>query len=183
LGLAESPAPVDINVLQTALDVLVRADDLAAELGEWSIEPSPLPPELGELDARPWFRYTRAVLINEHVDLGEPGPWHDHATPIVHGMYEQVAQALAMLYTGQVVRVICPWCDGRTITQPAGGAYTWKIHELPGGQIAIVCHGLCEPPEREVGTWWRGIPCWPISDWERLAKRVRANEAHETIGI
>jgi hypothetical protein len=91
-------------------------------------------------------------------------------------MYEQVARALSMLYTGQTIRVLCPWCDGRTPEQPVGGAYTWRVTVLPGNQVAIICTGVCEPPAREVGTWWQGAPCWPISDWARLAKHVRAAE-------
>ncbi|WP_113699169.1 hypothetical protein [Nonomuraea lactucae] len=184
LGVRESPAPLDVNVLQTVLDVLVHADDLAAELGEWSVRPLLASPGMGELDARPYLAYARARLAEEQEDLGEPGPWSEWAEPIVHRVYESVARALAMLYTGQTVRVICPWCLGRTAENPIGGEYTWRIHELPGRppQIAIICHGQCEPPQREVGTWWGGKPCWPLWDWERLAKRVRDHETHETIG-
>ncbi|GGS88375.1 hypothetical protein ACFFV7_51040 [Nonomuraea spiralis] len=177
LGLGESPAPVDVTVLSTILDVLVRADDLAAELTEPTIAPVLAPPGPGQLDARPYLARARACLLAELHDLDEPGPWYALAEPTVHRMYEQVAKALAMLYTGQVVRVTCPWCHGVTPEHPAGGAHTWRVHELPGGQIAIVCHGACEPPAREVGTWWGGAPCWPISEWPRLAKLVRASEA------
>lgn len=183
LGLGESPAPVDVTILSTILDVLVRADDLAYELTEPTIAPMLPPPEPGQLDARPYLARARAVLIAEHQDLGEPGPWHALAEPQIHRMYEQTAHALAMLYTGQTVRVTCPWCHGVTPETPAGGAWTWRVHELPGGQIAIVCHGVCEPPAREVGTWWGGAPCWPLADWPRLAKRAHARDARETIAL
>ncbi|MEU4234167.1 hypothetical protein AB0F17_58675 [Nonomuraea sp. NPDC026600] len=173
LGVRESPAPLDVNVLQTILDVLVHADDLAAELAEWG---QLAPPGVGDLDARPYLRFARARLVDEHDDLGEPGPWSEWAEPIVWRMYESVARSLAMLYTGQTIRLLCPWCDGRTPETPVGGAYTWRVVTLPGNQIAIVCHGICEPPPREVGTWWGGQPCWPISEWERLARYVRAAE-------
>lgn len=176
LAIGESPAPVDINVLSTILDVLVRADDLAADLTEWGVAPVLAPPGWGQLDAVPYLARIRACLLAEIHDLDEPGPWHELAELQVHRMYEQTARCLAMLYTGQTVRVLCPWCGGHTPESPAGGAWTWRVHELPGGQIAIVCHGICEPPQREVGTWWGGAPCWPISEWARLARHVRAAE-------
>lgn len=173
LGLSKSPAPLDINVLQTALDVLVQADDLAAELTEWSVGPSPLPPGLGDLDARPYLHAIRARLHDEHHDLGEPGPWHEHVEPRIYRMYEQVGRALAMFYTGQVVRALCPWCGGRTFEQPIGGAWTWKVTVLPNDQVAIICVGTnCDPPPEQVGTWWGSQPCWPILQWPKLAKHV-----------
>lgn len=182
LGLGESPAPVNVAVLSTILDVLVQADDLAAELTEWGIAPILAPPGPGQLDARPYLARARACLLAELHDLDEPGPWHEYADYHAHRMYEQVARALAMLYTGQTVKVVCPWCHGVTPEHPAGGAHTWRVHELPGGQIAIVCHGICEPPAKEVGTWWGGAPCWPLAEWPRLAKLAHAHETRETIG-
>lgn len=170
LGVRESPAPLDVNVLQTILDVLVHADDLAAELGEWGRLP---PTAVGQLDARPYLSFARACLAAEYEDLGEPGPWSEWAEPRVHRMYESVARALAMLYTGQVVRVLCPWCGGRTPENPIGGAYTWQVTVLPGDQVAIICRGECEPPPGEAGTWIGGQPCWPLAQWGWLGKRVR----------
>ncbi|MFI6534169.1 hypothetical protein ACIBHY_17040 [Nonomuraea sp. NPDC050547] len=171
LSFGESPAPVDVSVLQAALDVLVRADDLAAELTEWSVCPPPAPPALGQLDARPYLYAIRAALLAEHHDYnGEPGPWAALAEPTLTRMYEAVARCLAMLYTGQTVRVICPWCHGVDTEHPAGGAWTWRVVELPGQQVAIVCMGVCEPPLRDVGTWWGGQPCWPLADWQQLAR-------------
>lgn len=171
LAPGETPAPLDINILQVVLDVLVQADDLQAKLAEEAGHIPLDPPGPGQLDARPYLAHARARLT----ELDEA--WQDWAGERAHRMYEQVARCLAMLYTGQTVRVICPWCGGRTAEQPVGGAWTWRVAELPGGQIAIICTGTCEPPPREVGTWWGGQPCWPITEWSRLAKHVRAAEA------
>ncbi|MFD0886738.1 hypothetical protein ACFQ08_19500, partial [Streptosporangium algeriense] len=50
LSFGESPAPVDISVLQTALDLLVDADDLAAAAAEHLGLPPLPPPGPGDLD-------------------------------------------------------------------------------------------------------------------------------------
>lgn len=173
LAIGESPAPVDVNVLQVALDVLVRADDLAAELGIVTMCPILPPLAYGDLDARPYLRYAAARITED--DSGALAEW---AAPTVQLMYEQVAKALAMLYTGQTVRVVCPWCRGVTPETPAGGAHTWRVVELPSvpPQIAIMCTGICEPSAKEVGTWWGSQPCWPISEWPKLAKRARESK-------
>jgi hypothetical protein len=165
-ALGESPAPVDVAVLQTILDGLVRADDLAAALAPPTMCPPLAAPGYGVLDARPWLTYAAARLHEL------PEAWHEWAEPTVQRMYEQAAKALSMLYTGQTIRVLCPWCGGSTPEQPVGGAWTWRVEVLPGNLVAIVCGGVCEPPAREVGTWWRGQPCWPIADWGRLAKHL-----------
>ncbi|MFF0860916.1 hypothetical protein ACFYUV_04085 [Nonomuraea sp. NPDC003560] len=175
LALGESAAPLDVAVLQTALDLIVQADDLAASLAEAAMCPALPSPGLSVTDARPWLAYARARLL----DLGEE--WQDWAAPHIHRMYEQAAKQLSMLYTGQTIKVLCPWCRGATSAAPAGGTYTWQIVEMPGKppQIAIRCAGICEPPQKEVGTWWGGQPCWPIWDWDRLARRARDLQVDE----
>lgn len=169
-ALGESPAPVDVGVLSTALELLVRADDLAAAIAEHAGVDILSPPRFGQLDARPYLEYARRHLT---LDLEE---W---AAPIVQSMVEKVAAILGLVVDGQLLAVVCPWCRGVTDEQPVGGAHTWRVRELPGGQVAIVCEsGHCEPPPREVGTWWGGRPCWPMSEWERLARLVHeAGEA------
>lgn len=158
LSFGESPAPVDVEILTTALDILVRADDLAAAVAEHLGLPVLPPPRPGELDAWPYLAYAAAHLTT---DLAE---W---AAPIARRMYEQTASALAMIYDGQTLDVVCPWCQNEAV---------WRVQELPGGIVAIVCHGVCEPPLNEVGTWWGGRPVWPITDWARLAKHIQAAE-------
>ncbi|MFJ2029445.1 hypothetical protein [Streptosporangium sp. NPDC087985] len=158
LSLGASPAPVDVAILSSMLDLLVQADDLAAAVAHVAGD-SPLPPPgPGELDARPYLLYAARRLPDDLVE---------HAAPIAHRMVEQVARALCMVYDGQHLAVTCPWC---------GADDVWRVRELPGGMVAIVCEGVCDPPPKEVGTWWHGQPVWPISDWERLARRIRAAE-------
>lgn len=164
---ADSPAPVDIAVLQTALDVLVYADDLAAAIAEHTGLPVLPPPQLGELDAWPYLAYAAAHLTEDLVD---------HAAPIARHMVDQVARAVCMVYDSQVLDVICPWCSGRTPETPTGGARTWRVMLMPGDLVGIVCTGQCSPPETDVGVWWYGQPCWPIARWTWLAKRVHQDK-------
>lgn len=167
LSWGESPAPVDVDVLQVALDVVVLADDLAAQLGPPACCPILAPPSLGQVDARPWLRYALARLDQ----LGDD--WSDWAWPTVQRIYERTARVLGMLYHGQTVKIVCPWCDGRTPETPVGGSHTWRVEVLPSNEVAIVCHGLnCNPPANTVGTWLWGKPCWPITTWPKLAAHV-----------
>ncbi|WP_326637306.1 hypothetical protein OG884_26600 [Streptosporangium sp. NBC_01755] len=160
-ALGESPAPVDVAILSTALDLLVRADDLAADLGPVVMCPILAPPGPGELDARPYLRYAAARFAE--------GPeWlADGAEPTVRHIQQKIAQALCMVYDGQTLAVTCPWCSETGV---------WRVQTLPGGQVAIVCGGVCEPPQRDVGTWWGGQPVWPIAQWPWLAQRVMSAE-------
>ncbi|MGS2641697.1 hypothetical protein [Streptosporangium sp. G12] len=159
LSAGESPAPVDVAILSVVLDLLVRADDLAAELGPVRLCPILAPPRPGDLDARPYLRYAAARISEGSDELAE---W---AEPVVRRMQQQIAESLCMVYDGQTLAVTCPWCSQTGV---------WRVQALPGGQVAIVCHGVCEPPAREVGTWWGGQPVWPITQWTWLAQRVQA---------
>ncbi|MFD0883858.1 hypothetical protein ACFQ08_04710, partial [Streptosporangium algeriense] len=115
----------------------------------------------GDLDARPYILYA-ARRVPEL-----PDEWVEWAAPTARRMVSRIASALCMVYDGQTLDVVCPWCSNTAV---------WRVQELPGGIVAIVCHGVCEPPAREVGTWWGGRPVWPLQDWERLAKHVQAAE-------
>ncbi|MFB4265332.1 hypothetical protein [Nonomuraea sp. GTA35] len=163
----EHPAPLDLGILDTMLDVLVRADDLAADIARHAGIPTLPPPRLGQTDARPYLDFAAKHLTD---DLAQ------HAAPIARTMVAQTAHALALVFDGQKLDVECPWCRGVTPDMPAGGARTWRVRELPGNLIAIVCENVCEPPSKDVGTWWRGAPVWPLSEWDWLAKRVERAE-------
>ncbi|MFI6814446.1 hypothetical protein ACIBG7_18690 [Nonomuraea sp. NPDC050328] len=179
LAPGETPSPLDVTILQTAFDLLVDADDLAGRLADDELLPKPPSPGYGSLDIRPYLDFVRACLVAEHEDLGEPGEWAGHAHQTLWRMYETVARTLGMAYTGQTVRAVCPWCSGRTAEHPEGGQHTWLVVEMPGDQIAIMCTGQCEPPQRVVGTWWSGQPCWPITQWDRLARYLPRQSAQQ----
>lgn len=168
----EHPAPLDLGILDTMLDVLVRADDLAADIAEHSgIDQLP-PLRYGQVDARPYLEFAAKHLTD---DLAA------YAAPIARTMVIQTAHALSLTFDGQRLDVECPWCRGITPDAPAGGARTWRVRELPGNMVAIVCENLCEPPSKDVGTWWRGCPVWPLSEWDWLAKHVTQSENKEKI--
>ncbi|MET7333291.1 hypothetical protein [Nonomuraea sp. NPDC005650] len=163
LSLGASPAPLDVNVLQAVLDMLVQADDLAAAIAGhygrgWLPSPGP-----GELDARPYLLYAARHLPEQLVE---------QVAPVAAAMVDRVASLLCMVYDGQHLDVECPWCHNTDV---------WRVRELPGGMVAVVCEGVCEPPLDQVGTWWGGQPVWPIQDWPRLARLIHAAEEREKL--
>ncbi|MBB4700103.1 hypothetical protein [Sphaerisporangium siamense] len=160
----EHPAPVDVGVLDTMASILADAVVIADEIHHRTLIAAPEAPSTAYADARPYLNYAARNL--HFTDIA------DWAAPIACKMVDQTARTLALVLDGQFLDVECPWCHGVTEQAPAGGARTWRVYALPGDMIAIVCEGICEPPHREVGTWWRGHPCWPLSDWEGLARRV-----------
>lgn len=166
LSLGASPAPLDVTVLQAVLDMLVQADDLAAAVADELDDPQLPPPGPGELDARPYLLYI-ARILDQYLNLDETLVSRIGRASAT--MVDRVATLLSMVYAGQHLDVECPWCH-----QPDA----WRVRELPGGQVAIVCESsaVCEPPSREVGTWWGGRPVWPIQDWDQLARHIQAAE-------
>ncbi|GII63560.1 hypothetical protein Skr01_36450 [Sphaerisporangium krabiense] len=184
----EHPAPVDVGVLDTMASILWDAVQLADAVTEHhGLAPLEYP-STAYADARPYLDYAAAHLPDEIAD------W---AAPIARRLVDQTARTLALVLDGQLLDVVCPWCRGVTAEAPAGGARTWRIRNLLAEQdcrhghprrfcptceqhIAIVCEGACEPPHREVGTWWRGQPCWPLTDWENLARRVMSADEQIT---
>lgn len=187
-----SPAPLRVPVLDLVTGLLVDAEDVAAELGRAMLCPLLVPPSSGLDDARPYLAYAAARLREigdldvEHIDLER---WaHGQA----RRMMDTVARALCLVYDGQRLDISCPWCRGVTPESPAGGEYTWRVRDLLAWkacehglhdrrfcqecqqQIVIVCENDCEPPSKSVGTWWRGRPCWPIYEWDWLAKQVQS---------
>lgn len=174
VALGESPAPVDVAILDVMAGVLWDAADIAEQAtGAAGVERLE-PPSTAYADARPYLECAVKML--------PAVPWvADEVAATARLMVGAVAHALCLVYDGQSLDVVCPWCGGRTEVAPAGGARTWRVRQLPGDLVAIVCGGLCEPPSKDVGTWWRGRPCWPVAEWDWLAKRVTAAERHERL--
>lgn len=174
----ETPAPVDVAVLDLMADIVWDADEAAGIVADEIMCPRLPPPTTAYTDPRPWLdfaarHYDEAGGMYLHVDVAR----------LARGMVDAIARALCLVYDGQRLDVICPWCEGRTEAAPVGGAKTWRVRQLPGDLVAIVCEGACEPPSKSVGTWWRGQPCWPVSEWDWLAKQVTAAEERGKVAV
>ncbi|MEV3980782.1 hypothetical protein [Nonomuraea sp. NPDC049758] len=194
-AIGASPAPVRVPMLDIITDLLADIVWLADELGLALACPVLSPPSTGLADARPWLTYALARLAEPGVSY-ELALWAYEQT---RALVATIARALALTFDGQALDVVCPWCRGVTPETPAGGAMTWRVrdllarhdcvhghpdrrfcHECPQ-QVVIVCEsGWCEPPSKDVGTWWRGCPCWPLYEWDWLAKRVRDSSEERT---
>lgn len=173
----ETPAPVDVGVLDLLASLLWDADTIAGHCVVVPYAPAPELPSTAFADARPYLAYAVA-----HLGAVDELVMHAVAT-LTRSMKDQIAHSLCLLYDGQRLDVTCPWCEGRTEAAPVGGARTWRVRQLPGDLVAIVCEGICEPPSKSVGTWWRGQPCWPVSEWDWLAKQVTATEKRGKVAV
>lgn len=188
----ESPAPIDIDALDLVSEIGAAADTLARELGYLTRCPG-LPP-IPSLYADPlrWLDYTgRRLAELDGMYTGYDGDnlafvdaLIEQANAVIRRLAQKVALTLGMVFDGQTIHAICPWCDGTTDHAPTGGEHTWRVRLLPGSLIAIVCEsGWCEPPDHQVGTWWGSKPVWPIERWENLAKCLTATERNGTITV
>lgn len=184
-ALAETPAPVDVGVLDLLASLLWDADTIHEHVAQAAGIERLDPPSTAFADARPYLEYAAKWLPAIPYDLAAGDiPVVDEVARLARGMKQQIAHALCLLYDGQRLDVECPWCSGRTEAAPVGGAKTWRVRELPGDLVAIVCEsGTCEPPSKDVGTWWRGRPCWPVSEWDWLAKQVTAADGRERMAV
>jgi len=172
----ETPAPVDVGVLDLLASLLWDADMIHEHVAQSAGVERLAPPSTAFADARPYLAYAAKNLSAVPLDA----PELDVIADLARGMKQEIARALCLVYDGQRLDVICTWCEGRTELAPVGGEKTWRVRELPGQLIAIVCEsGTCEPPTADVGTWWRSRPCWPVNEWDWLAKQVTANEERE----
>lgn len=69
---------------------------------------------------------------------------------------------------GMALYLLCAFCRGRTAAQPEGGEYTLRVHARPG-LLAVVCYGMCDPPNTMCGSRLHGRPVWPFEEWDWLA--------------
>lgn len=166
-------APLHLGVVDALTDLAANLDELADVLARETGAVPPVPAS-ALADPRPllaWCQDELSVVREARVVA-----W---AGERARAMVEAVNGRVSDVWDGMRLPIVCPWCRGVTPYAPAGGAHTWRVRLLPGSPEkvpAIVCEGECEPPHRDVGTWWRGKPCWPIHEFEWLARRVEAAE-------
>lgn len=172
-GLApgEHPDAARPEVLDLMGSVLADAEDLAerVSLAAWCpvLEPS----SSAFSDPTPFLQRAADYLPLADRELLR------YVAVVAGGMAGQVTDALGLRDDGQVLRVLCPWCGGNWL-----GERTLRVRVLPGDMVAIVCEaGLCSPPLGDVGTWYRGRPCWPLHMWPWLAQRIGRAERRERV--
>lgn len=156
------------DVLDVLSGVLWRAEDLAAYVLPAAWCPV-LPPAGPAADPRPYLRAAAEHLPAAVTAWSNGKTFAYFAADRAAAILAEVEQALALVEDGHVVKALCPWCRGGLT-----GAYTWRVRIVPGGEPAICCEsGLCDPPSRDVTTWWAGTPVWPLRDWPWLARRLQ----------
>ncbi len=155
------------DVLDALARVLWQAQDLAAYVLR-AVRCPVLPPASPAADPRPYLRRAAENLPLAVVSWSNGKEFAHFAADRAATMRAELEHALALLADGHVVKATCPWCHGGL-----AGRYTWRVRVLPGGTVGIVCEsGLCNPPSRDAGTWWRGNPVWPFAQWPWLVKRL-----------
>lgn len=170
LAIGESPAPLDLAVVDTMVAITRDAAWLAGHLATpWGEQPRRVTLN-GVPDPRGALLYTaqRLVWLTHLCDDETAAEWIDWIAPVARRLAGNTLRTLSLRLDGQILPIHCPWC----VYHP--DAPSWRIRILPSSppQVAIVCQGDCEPPLREVDTWWAGRPCWLLPNWERLAVRV-----------
>lgn len=154
------------DVLDLLSGVLWRAQDLAAYVLRAVYHPA-LPAAGPAADPRPYLTAARTHLTAACLGWANGADFAYFAADRAAAMLDDLRGALALNVAGHVVKALCPWCHGGL-----AGEWTWRVRVLVD-EPAIVCEsGVCNPPSRDVGTWFRGAPAWRFRDWEWLAARL-----------
>ena len=171
----DSPDPYDFGVVDMLVDILTEVDCLAEALAQTAGYERMANASSSYADSRPYLRYIAHLLPDATVaDIGIP----ELVSDICRALTTRGMQVLGLFTDGQLLAGCCPWCGGRSSRTPIGGGHTLRVRVMPNGDAVLVCEGgMCEPPSADVGMWWRGLPAWPVSEWEWLADRIeRADE-------
>lgn len=81
-------------------------------------------------------------------------------------MKSATARHLTEVTEGQRLKTQCPWCRGEQLM-------VRTIGPERNPEVVIQCEsGVCEPTPDDYGTWHRGLPCWPLHEWEWLARMI-----------
>ncbi|GAA2298426.1 hypothetical protein GCM10010402_66310 [Actinomadura luteofluorescens] len=154
------------DVLDALSGVLWRAQDLAAYVLRAVYHPA-LPEAGPAADPRPYLRAAREYLPRAVTSWANGKDFAYFAADRAAAMLTDLQHALALVADGHTVKAHCPWCHGGLT-----GGYTWRVRVIVD-EPSIVCEsGVCNPPSKDVGTWWRGVPVWRFPDWPWLARRL-----------
>lgn len=160
-------------VLDLMAALAYDADDLAERIAQAIDRERPPMLSSAFADPTPLLSFAGSWLGRAFELDADVGYWAVH---LIRAMLADISRALCLTHDGQLLKTVCPWCHGGPT-----GAYTWRVRQVPGDEIAIVCEGAqpCEPPSKSVGTWWRGRPVWPMREWDWLAKLLESNDERE----
>jgi hypothetical protein len=188
------PVPIDVPLLDLLAEFVATAAEVADAVTQTAGVERMRPPASCYVDPRPYLQTARAWL-QVACDADErTEPWVGER---LHGIADRIATHLGEVHDGQVLEALCPWCNGRTPSRPAGGALTLVVMDRarratstpsaddavrPGEddrrQPLIVCRGTsCTPPDSDVGLWLgpddgARRPAWPMREWDWLAQRL-----------
>lgn len=154
------------EILDLLSGVLWRAQSLAWHLSRAALAPV-LPDAPADGDPRPYLTHARECLVpavTKRPNGSEIAHW---AADEAAAMLRDLEAALALNVDGHMIKATCPWCRGGL-----RGGYTWRVR-IVVDEPAIICEsGHCNPPSKDVGTWWKGCPVWRFPDWPWLARRL-----------
>jgi hypothetical protein len=173
--LGEVPAPCNLDVMDLLADLLTAADEMAETVAVTVHRPVNPPASSAFADPAPYLD-----LVREHLDLAATvddtlDRW---VAEKCRGLLLRANNQLGLVMDGQLLAGLCPWCGGRTSKHPVGGARTLRIRLVAVGDDsevpAVVCESsLCEPPDEDFGTTWRGRPAWPLdTEGVWLSRRI-----------
>lgn len=177
--LGESPAPMDLGVLDLLVEILVAADGIADEVSDAAEMPRLAGAASWMADPTPYLR--RAAAFVGVCTTADQARIEAQCDELIHAALGM----LGLIGDGQQLAVLCPWCGGRSVSAPIGGALTMRVRvRLPAGKKStvsvdpadvewfVVCEGLgCSPPSKDCGERLRGRPAWPLkTEADHLAK-------------
>ena len=157
-----SPAPLSVGTLALIMEVTGDVKGWLREAGK---------PLGGSQTVREGLS-----LLDGMIGRQEPvqGSWAGCVALWASVMARKVKLHLGEVPDGQRLKAFCPWCWTdrlviRCLPSPAGSM-------LEGGEPFVRCEsGVCAPGGDAVGSWWEGLPCWPMPQWVWLNEQLEAH--------
>lgn len=161
-----TPAPVHIDILDDLTDQQQTArstgSSIAATLGDDAMHVQLT--RQADTTTTDVIRYIRSAAPRLDPDQ------HAEVLATTAAKLDQMKTATARHMTevteGQRLKTRCPWCAGEQLMVRTIGP-DWNP------EVVIRCEtGVCEPTPGDCGTWHHGMPCWPLHEWEWLARMI-----------
>lgn len=164
--LPETPAPIHLDVLDDLTHqqhtARATATRIAAALGDHTMHV-----QLTRQTDAPTIdtiRYIKTAAEKLHPD--RDAQLLAATTHTLHRMRTATARHLTEVTEGQRLKAHCPWCHYEHLRIRTIGP-----EHRP--DTVVRCESdRCDPPPKDCGTWHWGRPCWPLHEWEWLAKII-----------